>query len=325
MKDFTKPITFVVTGTGKVNKANLRAELDDWVFGPMDSADSVTNREVTIIFPILNNPAPGMRFTVDWAIDVEADVQVVQTKGAAMTRELSGLPDIITLDTELDVLHKSIALAKDRQDAGDEVIFLMHYNEESVYVQGEQNMSDLEILCEAKNYTWLNTLNSEVMGDTFPNYESTDDRIKREALEKEFAEKEAAEKAATKKPRAPRKTAAKKAAAPEPKQEEKEPQKGTEGLDKLVADAVARDKAQPKALELKADIVLPSSKERQMLLKTVEPEDVWADVAKARPSAVELRRDELLAELGENIAQMGDAFSKTIRTYAALIEEVRNV
>lgn len=353
MRDFTKPVAIMVTGTGPVDKRNLRAELDDWVFGPMEAEDSVESREVTIIFPIMAKPSPGMRFMVDWAVDVDADVQVFQTKGRPMTPELSGLPDIVVSDNERDTLQAAFDKLLELEKAGHETVFLMHYNEESVYTQGDSTMSDLEILCDAKNYTWLKTLNSEVMADTFPNYESTDDMLKREKLEAEFAKKEAEEKAASKPARktaAPRKKAApKKESTPVVNEPEKAAERVHEplcalrknhagdcridisstpadlsGLDKLIQESVEKDAHQPKALELKADVVLPSSKERQMLLKTVEPEDVWADVAKARPSAVELRRDELIAELGENIAAMGDAFSKTIRTYAALIEEVRN-
>lgn len=339
-RDFTKDLTIMVAGTGKITADTLREQLDDWVFGNVDS------REVKLVIPIMNRPTPGMRFMVDWAIQVEADVQVVQTLGAGMTRELAALDDIIKMDTEKETLDKSFEIMLERQKAGDEVAFLMTYDKTSVYTQGDHNMSDLEILCEAKNYTWLPTLNAEVMADAFEGYESTDERIKREAAEKAFAEKIAEEKAAAK--------PAKKAAAPRKKAAPKtestpvvnEPEKPLAGLDKLISDAVERD--QSKALELKADVVLPSrvtkvverdlgdgyieavqtidGKEQSSgpMLKTVTTEDLWADVAKNRPAAVESNRNELVIQLGENIAQMGEVFSKTIRTYAALVEEIRN-
>jgi hypothetical protein len=366
-RDFSKDLTIMVAGTGKISKATLREELDDWVFGPMNG------REVRLIIPIMNRPTPGMRFMVDWAIDVEADVQVVQTLGAGMTKELSVLDDIIRLDTEHETLAKSFELLLERQKAGDEVVFIMTYNKESVYTQGDHNLSDLEILCEAKNYTWLETLNAEFMADVFEGYESTDERILRESAEKRLAENELAEKAA-KKAVAPRKAPAKKTVAPEPKlgavvsemdaecvhyfyraddQKDTDPlvcykcgklDEPLTGLDKLVADAVARDKAQPKIVtEIGPEgvktfdellgVETPTDNQGFKLSATVDiapklipvtTEEIWNDVAKARPSAVELRRDELIVELGENIASMGDAFSRTIRTYAALVEEVRN-
>jgi hypothetical protein len=402
MRDFTKPVAIMVTGTGPVDKRNLRAELDDWVFGPVDAADSVESREVTIIFPIMDKPSPGMRFMVDWAIDVDADVQVFQTKGKPMTKELSGLPDIEVSDNERETLEKAFSRLLELEKDGHETVFLMHYNEDSIYTQGDSSMSDLEILCEAKNYTWLKTLNSEVMGDTFPNYESTDDRIKREKLEAEFAKKEAEEKAAAKpakKAAAPRKTAAKKTVAKKPTEPVKEPEKPLAGLDKLISDAVAKDPAhkhkfvwfddengkdgsfcehcgmderdfwsaaelikhstvdrlspeQRKTVvdmgvmtqaevdeeiklvetKLKATVALErpmpkslgAAKGMPENLSVVSSEDIWADVAKNAPKAVESTRNELVMQLGEDIAAMGDAFSRTIRTYAALVEDIRN-
>lgn len=357
-RDFTKDLTIMVAGTGKITAATLREQLDDWVFGNVDS------REVKLVIPIMNRPTPGMRFMVDWAIQVEADVQVVQTLGAGMTRELAALDDIIKMDTEQETLDECFKIMLERHKAGDEVAFLMTYDKTSVYTQGDHNMSDLEILCEAKNYTWLPTLNAEVMADAFEGYESTDERIKREAAEKAFAEKIAEEKAATKpakKAAAPRKKAA-------PKQEStsvvNEPEKATEGLDKLIKNAVQKDKShihqfvwaddenghdgsvcmicgmdedryrdETSQTTLKADVVLaprvmPKSmgmaKGTRPDLSTLTPDEIWADVAKARPAAVESNRNELVIQLGENIAQMGEVFSKTIRTYAALVEEIRN-
>lgn len=177
--------------------------------------------------------------------------------------------------------------------------------------------------------------------------------------EKEAANPEpkpAAKKAVAKKATAPRKRAAKKPVEPEPTPLMEEAEKPLEdvsedksevisNLDKFIAERVALDEERSKttralagknAIEvgekrdaefaLSATVVLSDDglidqDHRNPGLTTVTPEDVWADVAKARSAAVESRQDALLMELGENIAAMGDAFSKTIRTYAALIEE----
>jgi hypothetical protein len=330
LRNFKSDLTIMVAGTGKTTAANLKENLDDWVFGKQDDPDSVNSREVRIIFPILHRSGPAMNLMTKYAIDVDADVQVIQTVDAPMNRDLAALPDIIKVEDEHFALSTGFKLLKDRADAGDETVFLMFFDPESTYTQGQSALSDLEIIYEAKSHSEILTLNLDGMVDVFEGYESDADRIDREMKQESFALAAKAEQdrlnalaiesgEVPKKAPVARKRAAKKAVAPKPIEPVSEPQKATEdvpepnvyprahvgktSLDEFVAKKVAEQAAK------KAELV------------PVTTEEIWDDVAKNRSPWDNSRTDALLVELGEGIAEMGEAFSKTIRTMTELMRE----
>lgn len=343
MRDFTRDLTIMVVGTGKTTWANLQENLDDWVFGKLDDFYSVDSREVKIIFPILHRSGPILSLMTRYAMDKDADVQVVQTKDAPMNRDLSALPDILVTNNEHETLMTSFSLLKTREAEGDEVVFLMAFDPESTYTQGQDALSDLEIIYEAKAETDLLTLNLDGMVDFFEGYESEEDKADREAKEAAFkAEQAALTPAPVKKATAPRKRAAKKAVAPKAIEAPVEPQKAvqtpsepiseslTPGLDALIEKSMEKEQEGRKVRAMHAqvtDITIENSEMAQHFIRKsdVAPtDDVWSDVAKAVSPWDTSRQDVLLVELGENIAEMGAAFSKTIRTMSELFKE-RNV
>lgn len=198
MQDFTKDLTIAFAGTGDSAFNNVDALLGDYIFGPMpEEGEEEIEREVTILIPIEYKDAPGIRTLRSWGEPLGVVFDIVK-----------GDDPHSTLDNVFGVLEN--AQANDQETA-----FIMFYNPESKYEKDNPALTDLEVISEAKNHPWLTTLDvCQGLVDFFEGYESTDDRIKREALEEAFAEQQKAKEAAEKPAKAPRKTAAKKATTP---------------------------------------------------------------------------------------------------------------
>lgn len=197
MQNYTKDLTLAFAGTGTTSLANIDALLGDFIFGPVE--DEI-EREVTILIPVEYRNAPGVKALRQWG------------------EPMGMVFDFVKGDDphdSLDQVYFSLEYAKDH---GQETAFIMFYNPESKYEKDNPALTDLEVISEAKNFDWLTTLDlCQGLVDFFEGYESTDDRIKREALEEAFAEQQKAKAEAEKPARAPRKTAAKKATAPRKK------------------------------------------------------------------------------------------------------------
>lgn len=278
-RDFSKPLSIVIAGTGKTSMPNLKANLDEWIFGnPEDNNE----RFLRVIIPVMADLDGSMRGLVDFLMDYGPDeVSVWHVPGAGMTSKLAKSEEGKTVFTAEDPEHAfeaAMAQLKDCQENGDETAFLMLFNEESVYTQGETSPSDLELIGMAKNYSGIPTLNlCEGLVDSFNGFETPEERAFREKLEAEQKEKEAAERAAE---REAKKAAAKKtttASAPVEKAPERthelgctgrknhrgactvksEPEKPLAGLDKLISDSVTREEEKRedrKSLELSATV-----------------------------------------------------------------------
>lgn len=302
-RKWDKDLTIMVTGLGTTTAANLRENLEDWIFGTLDE------REVKIIVPVLTKMGPGIKELFVWGSKMGFDFTIIQTEGAPMTREITSLPQesFTRVKDDQQALHDAFALLDDAHVAGHETAFIMLYDPKSVYKHGEQHVSDREIISTAKGSSYLTTLNlSQGLLDSFEGYESDADRKAREVKEADWDREQKRINAlavesgvAPKKAVAPRKRAAKKAVAPTPVPAPVEPEKAVQepsGLDKLIAKAVANDKAQ---LSLQDEL------------------------AKAAPKPVEslLVKKADLAELGNAIRTMGEAFSSVMATFTRILEE----
>ena len=211
-RDFNRDLTILVAGSGNATIQSLEDSLGDWMF-----PDPEAEREVTVIVPVLAGMGGGIRNLIKIGTEWEFNFKVIQAKDAPMTRELSALPEesFIRADGEREALEQGLAMLTERHKAGDETAFILAYNPESTYEQGNPNLSDYEMIGEAKNYQWLQTLNlCESLVDSFEGFLTTDEILKQERLQKEFEDKqreiEAAKPAPAKKATAPRKRAAKK-------------------------------------------------------------------------------------------------------------------
>lgn len=217
-RDFSKDLTIMVAGSGNITMAHLEESMAEWIFGPVEE------REVHVILPIFKEMGPGIRNLIKLGMEWEFKFTVIQAKDAPMTRELSALPEdsFVRKDDEREALEHGLSLLTEKHKSGDETAFIMAYNPASTYEQGNPNLSDYEILGEAKNYQWLSTLNlCESLVDSFEGFMTTDEILKAERLQKEFEDKQRAEEAAkpapAKKTTAPRKRAQKKAEPQESK------------------------------------------------------------------------------------------------------------
>lgn len=206
-RDFNRDLTILVAGSGNATIQSLEDSLGDWMF-----PDPEAEREVTVIVPVLAGMGGGIRNLIKIGTEWEFNFKVIQAKDAPMTRELSALPEesFIRADGEREALEQGLAMLTERHKAGDETAFILAYNPESTYEQGNPNLSDYEMIGEAKNYQWLQTLNlCESLVDSFEGFLTTDEILKQERLQKEFEDKQR-EIEAAKKATAPRKRAAKK-------------------------------------------------------------------------------------------------------------------
>lgn len=229
-RDFNRDLTIMVAGSGNVTVQNLEDSLGDWIF-----PNSETEREVHVILPLFKEMGPGIRNLVKVGITWGFTFTVITSKDAPMTRELSALPEdsFTRADEEREALELGLYMLTEHHKAGNETAFMHAYNPNSTYDQNNPNLSDYEILGEAKNYRWLQTLNlCESLVDSFEGFETTDEILKRERLQKEFEDKqreiEAAKPAPAKKAPAPRKRAAKKVEPQESKPLLVEPEKPLE-------------------------------------------------------------------------------------------------
>ena len=211
-RDFNRDLTILVAGSGNATIQSLEDSLGDWMF-----PDPEAEREVTVIVPVLAGMGGGIRNLIKIGTEWEFNFKVIQAKDAPMTRELSALSEesFIRADGEREALEQGLAMLTERHKAGDETAFILAYNPESTYEQGNPNLSDYEMIGEAKNYQWLQTLNlCESLVDSFEGFLTTDEILKQERLQKEFEDKqreiEAAKPAPAKKATAPRKRAPKK-------------------------------------------------------------------------------------------------------------------
>lgn len=194
MQDYTKDLTLAFAGTNTTLFNNIDALLGDYIFGP---AENEIEREVTILIPAAYRSAPGVQTLREWG------------------EPMGMVFDFVKGDDPHEALDNVFASLEYAKDHGQETAFIMFYNPESTYEKDNPDLTDLEVICEAKNFDWLITLDlCQGLVDFFEGYESTDDRIKREALEEAFAEQQKAKEAAEKAAKPARKTATKKAATP---------------------------------------------------------------------------------------------------------------
>lgn len=211
-KDYSRDLTMVFAGSGETTLSNLSALLENFIFGPPPApGEEEIEREVTIMIPAQYKNSPGVKTLLKW--------------GTPMGMEFSVIPG-----DPHQSLDSALGMLSEANDAFQETAFIMFYNQDSKYEKDNPALTDLEVIGEAKNHEWLTTYNlSEGMVDYFDGYESTDERLKREALEEAFAEQQRIKEEAEKAARPPRKTAAKKATTPRkraastPKVEEDKP------------------------------------------------------------------------------------------------------
>lgn len=228
-RDFSRDLTIMVAGSGSATMAHLEESMGDWIF-----PDSEAEREVHVILPVLTGMGGGIRNLVKIGLTWGFTFTVIQAKDAPMSRELSALPEesFVRMDDERAALEHGLSLLTEKHKSGDETAFILAYDPKSTYEQGNPNLSDYEIIGEAKNYQWLTTLNlCEGLIDSFEGFKTTDEILKEERLQREFEQKRlegGAEPVVQKKAPAPRKRAAKKVEPQESKPLVTEPEKPLE-------------------------------------------------------------------------------------------------
>lgn len=211
MRNYDKPLTFILTGSGISKPENSRTLLEDFIFGNLPG-DAVV--DVKFVVPYFGKISPSLNAAIEilkeWGIDGDDFIPVVEPN--------SGHKSLVTA-TKTEQVDKgdseqhAIDLLSQARSDGRDVFYISIYDPER----------DISSVTDAKDWTWLPTLNlAEGLIDSFDGYESEEDRLKREELQRKFDEeqkaKEAAEKPVkepAKKATTPRKRAAKKPVAVE--------------------------------------------------------------------------------------------------------------
>lgn len=197
-QDYTKDLTFILTGSGEIKMPLLSQALEQFAFGDLE------NREIRVIVPFDHTTTKGQETFLTWAKAIGVDLTIV--KFSKFTHPITDIAkkviDVSTMPKMMEQTFAEIAQAELMED--NQTAFVSLYNPASA--------SDLAWVEEAKKYDWLMTLNlSDGLVDHFDGYESIGEKESRISAEKKAEELEQQEKEETK---AAKKTAAKKATTP---------------------------------------------------------------------------------------------------------------
>lgn len=328
MQDYTKDLTILVAGTGRTSVKNLEANMLDFIFGPAPSeGEEELERDVVIIVPESSDIPAGISTLLQWGEEHGMEFSLIQGEDDREAMEKA---------------FEEIAIA---HGSGRETAMVMLYDPSSKYEKGSNDLSDREIIGDAKNHAWLKTYNlCEGLIDSFDGFETTDERLKRERLQKEYdaelkrkeAEDKPVKKAVAKKATVPRKQAASKAVAAVDKPLTEEAQKplvapletacvhyflrGDEQKDTdplICKNCGELDPEKP--LELSGTIAIKPTLPTDL---SPVPDEVWKDVAKAVPSTstVTVKKEDL-ALLGNSIKDMAVAFSDAMKVFTQILED----
>lgn len=324
-RDFNKDLTIMVAGSNNVTMQHLEESMAEWIFG------NTEEREVHVIVPLLSQMGGGIRNLIKLGMEWEFKFTLVHPKGVSMTREMSALPGdwFLPVDDEHMALEKGLALLTEHYKAGDETAFIHAYNPENTYEQGNNALSDFEIIGYAKNYNWLSTLNlCEGLIDSFEGYKSTDEILKEERLQKEFAEKLAAEEAAkpkTAKAPVTRRRAVKKTEPQESAPLLEEPEKPLQDVPVGTIVEVAGMEFLKKGPNPFRE-PLPTGNILSADVKIEAPAvDVWTEVNEAHAQVekrdrIAVSRDDL-AQLSTDIRALTSAFGNIMDTFTRILKD----
>ena len=328
-RDFSKDLTIMVAGSGNVTMQHLEESMAEWIFG------SVDEREVHVIVPLLSQMGGGIRNLIKLGMEWEFKFTLVHPKGAPMSREMSALPGdwFVPADDEREALEKGLSLLTDRFKAGDETAFIHAYDPENTYEQGNNALSDFEIIGDAKNYDWLTTLNlCEGLIDSFEGYKTTDEILKEERLQKEFEDKQRAEEAANPKPVAAKKvTAPRKRAAKQVEKEESKPLVVED--EKPLEDAPAGTVVEVAGTEFvkvgpnpfREPLPTGNILSADVKVDLAPQADVWTEVNEAhaqteKSNRLSVSRDDL-AQLSTDIRALTSAFGNIMDTFTQILKD----
>lgn len=328
-QDYDKDLYIVLTGSGKTTLKNFTDNVEDYIFGDKDE------REAEILMPYTKDLSPSLsNILTDWADGNYPIHAYVESEGGH--RSISGAVNTVSCDDNGTVMTSGALEAAmgdlvERQKAGDEVVVVVIYDEET----------DVKLVGELKNYQSIPVLNLDGMIDSFPGFKTTDEILEEERKREEFETKEAIriaaekeqEKAAkatapAKKAAAPRKRAASKPAEDKPLTEAT-PRKAAAPRKKAVAPkpepveakVVEETSTLPEGLEPVKE--LPKVVEAPLPAPVVdETPDLWKDVSQAQAGLTthySVKKENLVA-LGEGIKAMSEAHAKTIDALLNIIE-----
>jgi hypothetical protein len=238
MRNYDKPLTFVLTGSGTSTTAHTKTLLEDFIFGTLENVD------VKFIVPFYGAKSSSLGNALallkDWGMDGDDFIPVVEPNGGHHAIASAGMSHQVEAGTSVQF---SIDLLSAARSEGRDVAFISIFNPDS-----EQDLKAIET---AKDWDWLSTLNlAEGLIDHFEGYESIEDRAFREAIQQEYQAKMAEdepEKPIVKKATTPRKRVAKKPVEAEDVPLTEERQKPPVAPEKpkpasgLIANAVARE------------------------------------------------------------------------------------
>lgn len=339
-KEFMNPLTILVSGSANSTIPNIEDNLVDWIFSGLDE------RDVKLVVIYKPDMGKGMSNFLKWGQDFFQWGQedgdplygIVMPEGGH--RSISNAVETRAVETPTEAIGVGIAaLQKDMQE-GREVAVVSFYNPEDEF--------DLNLITVAKHDDIQTFDLSMGMVDFFEGYESMEDRLAREEAEDRFAqdqlEKSLDEKPVAKKATTPRKRAAKKTVAPKPTDALQEAEKPLQDVpepkskgpnphrDPLPGNPTNDLKAlhrfstheggmgwtEGTCLVCGTDFANPSD--------TCVAKDVWSDVAKeARYTKaldnVSVAREDL-AQLGEDIKNLGLAFAATMDTYSKIVRSI---
>lgn len=312
-----KNLTMLVTGFGDSKLGNIQDNLTEWIFSETDS------RDVTVIVPFTDEIGKGLETFLSWGLKFfqwgseggDPLYGVVTPEGGH--KVISKATETFAVADQTGAISIAMGTLTAAQQSGDEIAVVSMFD--------PNNASDMALISRAKELK-IPTYNlCDAMLDSFEGYETEEEKKEREDALAAFKEKLETEEAAvatkpaTKKAAAPRKRVAKKSAVNTPPASLQEPEKALEDSPvgtQVEVGGTTFTKVGPNPFREP----LPGNPIHD------QTEDVWSDVAAAKaatktPDSVSVTREDL-AQLGEDIKNMGLAFASVMDTYSRIVRSV---
>lgn len=284
-RDFTTPLTIMLSGHGITNKRNFVQNIEDWIYGK-----DVDSRDFMVLWLHDHELTEADRIVQQWAEDIELG---------------KGLVEFTPVDDEdYFQAHKR---ALDR-------LFFDSFGTEKAYISFYDPAQDVSLINNAKDLSEyetgkfeFTTLNFDGLIDSFEGYETPELRAKREELE-------AAQKA-QKATRAPRKTAAAKKVAAPLKAAEKPLIEPSRPIVEPVVEYQVGDTVEVAGLTFTKHSEFPAV---EKMWDNLTPEEV-ALVSEDMTPSRKLRND-TMEQLAKDILAMGETLSSMIENFKTLLE-----
>jgi DNA-binding transcriptional MerR regulator len=320
-RDFTKPLTILVSGSANTTIPNIEDNLIDWIFGGRDE------RDVTVVVPYRSEMGKGMANFLVWGMDFfqwdqpEGDTLLAGVAPEGGHKSISHASKTWQAKDYSEAMGWCIGQLTSAREDGNEIAVISLYNEE--------DDDDLKLITYAKQLGIPTFDLAMSMVDNFAGFK-TEAQLEEEARAKEEFDKALAEviDETPKKAAAPRKRAAKKTVASKAADTLQEDEKPLQDVPVGTTVEVAGEKFTKvgenpfaeAANTLSADVTVPRKGPNPH--RAPLPGNPMYDqkpITEVSEATVTVKKSDLVG-LAESMKQMGTGFTNAIDILTRVIE-----